>query len=1721
MPIVKWMDLSKVNVFLGSYRDANNESGLCIVDGGGQFDDAIKKMGFAPASGAFSDRIYMMQNFSITPEMARKAFGEDSLKLISADSGYLNKKFSEKVKEVTDFNAKSMFAQQRPIGVNDLGDVVQESVSGRFFLRTVDGKSVVTKEVVGVDPALFLRAVDKGSLARITKGFVMRITGRNEKLRREHIQRLMTVSNEADFTPREYQESIEASLNALFRDQFSSLYVAGANVDPLASFDVANAIYLGMPELKERTPNSIANQQYSTPVPMAALAQSLLARRADLSGASILEPTIGNANLVSILNLEVAADVRCRIFGVEIDSERADQAAQVATQVVLGDATNMDFKSLFEQPEGFDFVIANPPFGSLDGKEHVKLPAGSLIDEIDVGRIDHLIMLRSLNARRAGGRAVFITGADSVLGKGEIKGRSKHVLNYLYDHYDVEGVADIAGELYKKQGAEFPIRIFVIGPRKAAPEQTLVPETLPVIRTYEALRQWAGDVIGKQNPLSFDSGDLLGASVVVSESGDLTAGASAVSDTLASTSDGSPQAAEAKADSRQDSEFQQRYVAFSNVSEASTMIPANLSGPVYEALAMIKEAHGDIDEYVGRELDFAFKDLQSYFSPEQVDAMAMIFHAHDRKLGFLLADQMGVGKGRVLAAVARREVKAGRIPMFVTITPNLFSDFLERDLVAIGSRDLFVNPLIVNDGVKTVDSNGDVMVKALGRPAYRIAAASGRLPEGTDMVLLTYSQLSSTPQRNLTSRYMREICETEPMSLILDESHTGAGASNTGVNLEAMIDNIGTRGSVTYSSGTPIKGAKNLRLYKKILPAGVNTDDLLEAVNADPLSLQEALNYEIASQGCLISRELDNTGIEKEFPISENVERNRAISDQMSQIFSAMCYLSGDVATIVKKQNKKFEKILSEVPEEERAGNRMGASSMNFGSRLHELSRQFLLSIKAIDVVKHVREALEANKKPIVPVQHTGDALLQDFVVQANMDGTSDDGSSPALISSVVLDEPVTFKDLMRKYLRKISWIKTQGRYGDVSYEQVKTVEAVEAMKALEVLIDALPNDLPLTPIDYMREEMAKLGYTVGEVSGRNLRMVTLPNGKVEIGPIPGRMDKTRVNRVVREFNNGECDVLMLTGSGSTGLSVQSSPANGKDVRIRRMIKWEMQPNIAAERQIDGRHNRTGQINTPEYCVPMTGLAADDRLGMMFNNKNRSLTASTVANRDSKEIIRKVPDLLNVVGDMAAQVLLFENPALAERLSIDIGGDHEEMLLKPALWYCNKLSGRVPLLFCAEQDALYDSWQGRFVEMLDKLKAEGKNPLEVECHEWKAKVVNRSVFMGAKNKTENVKSQFNSPIYLTELSYEKTMQAVKATEVDRKVMLVNGETSMLGEDGTKKTIVNTLRRNRTAVLERYLSKKHTSVDEALQSGEANEVRNMAMKLDWLDRNLPHLKNGAVFYREDLEGKEVANVVIRHSLPGKVEGFARLSDYGIYTMQPGSDQIEMYSLSTLYAEDSEIEPNAFEQNTEAREAFDIAENGIVMKKAMMLDGNLFEATTLNLREHIGRKVVYTDDVGSRQHGILIRSDFSVKKLMDLPERLKDRDLLVEIMFKQGHPISSHYSGNWRNCDDGVTLFKHSNGDVILAVPKTKSKGGEVFLDPALSKIAGQEEKNEFDLRFSVAAGKMQAKVPISSLNNVIDFLIARKNINFFVRDREVIKAARDSLESKNEYVAVIA
>src|SRR3546814_7350585 len=86
-----------------------------------------------------------------------------------------------------------------------------------------------------------------------------------------------------------------------------------------------------------------------------------------------------------------------------------------------------------------------------------------------------------------------------------------------------------------------------------------------------------------------------------------------------------------------------------------------------------------------------------------------------RGRGFILADQTGLGKGRILVALARAAALDGRRVVFLTEKANLFNDFW-REVRDKNSEVVLGTPFLVNDGSRMVNT------AARGEPALHAAA---------------------------------------------------------------------------------------------------------------------------------------------------------------------------------------------------------------------------------------------------------------------------------------------------------------------------------------------------------------------------------------------------------------------------------------------------------------------------------------------------------------------------------------------------------------------------------------------------------------------------------------------------------------------------------------------------------------------------------------------------------------------------------------------------------------------------------------------------------------------------------------------------------------------------------------------------------------------------------------------------------------------------------------
>lgn len=240
-------------------------------------------------------------------------------------------------------------------------------------------------------------------------------------------------------------ESVEAGLVRAARE------IIGQSEDPLKTYTDLVDLTNRQPRLGVRSSTSVKQQAYSTPLPIAYLAANLAGITAE---STVYEPSAGHGALV--LN---ATPENCTIN--ELNPDRAKDLRRQGFTVTEQDA------SAYLPDQLHDVVIANPPFGRVKGDngraKRFQLPGNPR----GTSQIDHAIALQALRAMKPDGRAVLILG-----GKPETDPReraeayntleSRGFFYPLYQQYGVTQHFTISGDLYKKQGAGWPLDMIVI-----------------------------------------------------------------------------------------------------------------------------------------------------------------------------------------------------------------------------------------------------------------------------------------------------------------------------------------------------------------------------------------------------------------------------------------------------------------------------------------------------------------------------------------------------------------------------------------------------------------------------------------------------------------------------------------------------------------------------------------------------------------------------------------------------------------------------------------------------------------------------------------------------------------------------------------------------------------------------------------------------------------------------------------------------------------------------------------------------------------------------------------------------------------------------------------------------------------------------------------------------------------------------------------------------------
>ncbi|MBQ7649944.1 MAG: strawberry notch family protein, partial [Victivallales bacterium] len=415
-----------------------------------------------------------------------------------------------------------------------------------------------------------------------------------------------------------------------------------------------------------------------------------------------------------------------------------------------------------------------------------------------------------------------------------------------------------------------------------------------------------------------------------------------------------------------------------------SVAPAAMVESMDASLSEIEKEVGSIDEFVRSELGYdTIEEAHNALAAEQMDSVAMAIYQMKKGNAMIIGDQTGVGKGRQMAALIRWAVKQGKKPVFITKDANLFSD-IYRDLVDIGSGDL--RPFIFNSatgdnpGVMT-DKDGNVIYRALDKAAQNKVLAGDKLPDDYDYAVLSYSQVNTgdaksreearqiakknggrakkkdTGKERPTPKadFLRKIAKDNIM--LLDESHSAAGESNTGAYLQSLVKDAK---AVTFASATFAKRPDTMPLYAirtAMSEANVKPDELIAIIEKGGVTLQEIMSRALSESGQMVRRERDMSDVKTDWTTVDDeatVKRARENYDRTIEAFNA----------IIQFQKQFVEPKIAELDAElgwmassadvKKGTKNAGVDNPPFVNKTFNYTKQLLLALKVDAIVDQV-----------------------------------------------------------------------------------------------------------------------------------------------------------------------------------------------------------------------------------------------------------------------------------------------------------------------------------------------------------------------------------------------------------------------------------------------------------------------------------------------------------------------------------------------------------------------------------------------------------------------------------------------------------------------------------------------------------------------------------------------------------------------------------------------
>lgn len=1130
------------------------------------------------------------------------------------------------------------------------------------------------------------------------------------------------------------------------------------------------------------------------------------------------------------------------------------------------------------------------------------------------------------------------------------------------------------------------------------------------------------------------------------------------------------------------------YASASKTAEPTLHVPKELKDSTNRALDRLMSTVGDVDQFVANEFGFPVKKLGEFFSPEQVDALGLAVLNERRGRATLNADGAGAGKGRWVMGLVKKAIKQGKKVILLTEAVTNLADLM-RDAKHLGMLDM-LKPVVMNDGAKLIDEATGLPFDMMPDELLDEAIANGEWPRGVNAVLGSYSQLNRGSDHERA--VWLEAVVDENTVILGDEIHNAASlTSNTSRNVGAAIDKAG---SVFMSSATHAHSTQMVAFYNRLLPPGIDRDEVRAMMIRGGENFQEVLTSMLVADGVMVRRELDVT--DREFKQSvdfTNMDRNKALMDQAAVIISEMTALSGSLDKVVEEHNAN----------EDNRRDGLEMKKMGIGASLHHMIRLFDAALMAKTVGEAAVQTLKDGGKPVILVDNTIHALLEEAVAfhggrapdfkdvftrvlkqigkVSIVRNKSDDAEGPTATSivmengEVLMLPPVVDQDALDE-------AEVEAEFeGDAQAIEPGTdlvadrrrLDLVEEHPAfnsdiarIQMLIEQFP-DMPASAIDIAKNTIKDAGYTCGEITGRQLEVG-------QDGLVIPRQDRDRM--VVKNgFNSGQYDGLIINSAGTTGSDLHASERFA-DQRRRHFHVLQAPDKINKEIQSYGRVSRRGAVVNALIHFHSSGLPYKIRLDSMRNNKLRFTSATVTGDRQTNLLMEGIPDLINTVGDRVVWNYAQKRPDLVEKLHLtakffpesDNGGERAVEVLAEQLaegkenetnyerekreekqmridairrnsHLANDFLSRLALLPVAYQEKVLRELGSEYELAIEEMNAKGENPLRPREISGVVHVVKQRLFEGSEDTV--IETAFDGPLHLVDVDIERVADPITADQV------IDMIDSSVGDHNECLKMIKEAMKHRETYLRPYLPRNAASVEDAVLAGNATVI-NMVNNMYDLHEAIEGMKPGRQIDFVMPDGEKVKAIVTK--ITG-YPGFEHLaSSYSVTLAVPGEIQFIRHSMTSLIREQPIFERDEnkktirflSEPGLEGADyekillSFDQA-TGRRRVPAKILTTNLYSAVRVAAQFNIGQLVSYVDVDGKRQRGVLI-SKSAEKKLEKASIRVEGKKAIRYALVDVSVELNSSPYGT----KNSVIITPLTKTSFHVRVPEPKKVGGVV-------------------------------------------------------------------------------